>query len=32
LDAGEILASRYENYLQFYETIKNKKVVYNKKK
>ncbi|ETY74542.1 ribosome small subunit-dependent GTPase A [Lactiplantibacillus fabifermentans] len=32
LAAGEVLASRYDNYLQFYETIKNKKVIYNKKK
>ncbi|MFB9770557.1 ribosome small subunit-dependent GTPase A [Lactiplantibacillus modestisalitolerans] len=32
LDAGQLLTSRYDNYLQFYETIKNKKVVYNKKK
>ncbi|AVK62945.1 ribosome small subunit-dependent GTPase A [Lactobacillus sp. CBA3606] len=28
----QILQSRYDNYLQFYETIKNKKVIYNKKK
>lgn len=32
LAAGEILQSRYDDYLQFYETIKNKKVIYNKKK
>lgn len=32
LAAGEVLPSRYDNYLQFYETIKNKKVIYNKKK
>ncbi|VDG19799.1 ribosome small subunit-dependent GTPase A [Lactiplantibacillus mudanjiangensis] len=32
LDAGDVLASRYDNYLQFYETIKNKKIIYNKKK
>ena len=29
---GQLLQSRYDNYLQFYETIKNKKVIYNKKK
>lgn len=29
---GDVLQSRYDNYLQFYETIKNKKVIYNKKK
>ncbi len=29
---GDLLQSRYDNYLQFYETIKNKKVIYNKKK
>ncbi|MFD1419434.1 ribosome small subunit-dependent GTPase A [Lactiplantibacillus songbeiensis] len=32
LAAGELLQSRYDDYLQFYETIKNKKVIYNKKK
>ncbi|MFC6181998.1 ribosome small subunit-dependent GTPase A [Lactiplantibacillus daowaiensis] len=32
LAADDVLASRYDNYLQFYETIKNKKVIYNKKK
>jgi len=32
LAAGELLQSRYDNYLQFYTTIKNKKVIYNKKK
>ncbi|CAM3101536.1 ribosome small subunit-dependent GTPase A [Lactiplantibacillus plajomi] len=32
LAAGTLLQSRYDNYLQFYETIKNKKVIYNKKK
>ncbi|RRK11043.1 ribosome small subunit-dependent GTPase A [Lactiplantibacillus garii] len=32
LAAGDVLQSRYDNYLQFYETIKNKKVIYNKKK
>ena len=29
--SGEILESRYDNYLQFYEEVKNRKPKYNKK-
>lgn len=32
VEQGEILQSRYDDYLQFYEEIKNRKPMYNKKK
>ncbi len=32
VESGEILESRYENYLQFLKEIKNRKVIYRKKK
>ncbi|MGO2082277.1 ribosome small subunit-dependent GTPase A [Vagococcus sp.] len=31
VSTGEILANRYDNYLQFYEEISNRKPMYNKK-
>jgi putative ribosome biogenesis GTPase RsgA len=31
VDSEEILLSRYENYLQFYEEVRTRKPKYNKK-